>query len=109
MDKPVTWSKKTSWYSLVYYEALSNRPKQPFDGPLAIEMIFRMPKPKNKPKDAYWHITRPDEDNLKKAVYDALSQAQVWRDDSLICRSFCRKIYAIEGFEPGMTISVKQL
>ncbi len=109
-SKPVTWSQKTSWYQLVYAEALSNRPNLPLEGPLGVELVFRMPKPKSmKGKDVCWHITRPDKDNLEKGIFDALTQAQVWRDDSLVCESFCQKIYAMPGFEPGMTITVKKL
>ncbi len=107
-SKPVTWSKKSTWYSLVYYEALEHRPKEKFEGPLEVKTFFRMPRPKSR-KNEVWHITKPDEDNLKKPVFDALTHAQVWRDDSQICVSHFTKQYAVDGFEPGVTIEIEPL
>lgn len=63
-----------------------------FIGPLRLVLAFVMPRPKahfNRHGDVKynapaWCEKRPDLDNLAKAVMDAMTQIQVWRDDSQV-------------------------
>ena len=104
------YSPKTDWDKLVYYEALRNKPKAKLEGPLSIETSFRMPKPKYMRKStSKWHTKRPDLDNLVKAVYDCLTQAGVWRDDAQVSWGTASKVYAVDGFESGVTICIENL
>ena len=79
-------------------------PEVPLTGPIALELIFYMPRPKNhygtgrnagklKGSAPYWHVSRPDSDNLEKFVKDALNGI-FWKDDSQICYTSTQKIYS---------------
>lgn len=50
--------------------------------------------------------TRPDEDNIKKMLYDALVQTEVIKDDSYIQTSFFSKFYEEKGY---VKIVVKEI
>lgn len=60
----------------------------PLDGPLIVDFVFVMPRPrakvwKTKPMPRYPHTGTPDRDNLIKSVQDALN-GLVWADDAQI-------------------------
>jgi Holliday junction resolvase RusA-like endonuclease len=93
-------SKKGTFASILQ----DNAPKTPLEGPLSLDLIFYMPRPKNhygtgkktgelKPSAPDWHTGRPDIDNLTKFVQDALNKIY-WRDDSIICNLTARKMYS---------------
>lgn len=63
------------------------------DGPLWLDIAFYLPRPKSRKKEKYV-ATKPDLDNLAKAVMDALSDAEVWRDDALVVQLTASKIYS---------------
>ena len=72
-----------------------------FLGPLRLVLGFFMPRPKAhfnrhgdvKPTAPVWHESKPDTDNLAKAVMDALTQLQIWRDDSQVVQLEVSKAY----------------
>jgi len=101
--KFVSWSPKSDWFGLIYAEALKHRPNQPLDGPIRLDAIFRFPRPKSARKDAVFMAHRPDEDNLKKALMDAITYARIWTDDSRVCDGRVMKIY---GEPPGVTVRI---
>ncbi|MCL2480145.1 MAG: RusA family crossover junction endodeoxyribonuclease [Spirochaetaceae bacterium] len=49
---------------------------------------------------------RPDVDNLAKAVFDALTEIGIWKDDSLICDSRLKKY---SGKQEGAAIRIYSL
>jgi Holliday junction resolvase RusA-like endonuclease len=74
------------------------------DGPLRVDVSFKMPVPKSWPK---WKqeaallgvirpTGRPDLDNLEKALLDAFNSHLI-DDDSLVIERFARKVYAEEA------------
>lgn len=71
-------------------------------GPLKVNIAFSLPKPK-RPRSEF-PITRPDIDNLAKAILDALNGV-AWEDDGLICNLSLEKRYGI----PSITIYVDKL
>lgn len=75
------------------------------DGPVEVEILFRMPRPKSRPED-FWHAVRPDIDKLTRAVLDALTTARVWRDDSQVSDLVVMKHYATAVSPPGAMIAV---
>ena len=83
--------------------AAANRPDEPFDCPLIVEMIFNFDRPKshfrtgkfsNELKDnaPIYHTSAPDCDNLAKFVCDALNGI-FWKDDRVISKLVVSKFY----------------
>ena len=85
----------------------------PWEGPIMLGIMFIMPRPKSmmhkkKPMPKLWHTSKPDLDNLTKAVKDALT-GLIWRDDSQVCWSNPQKLVA-GGFEqPCVKVRVCRL
>ena len=77
---------------------LSNEfhPPELIAGPVAISLTFRFEIAKSR-KDLIQgdhHVGRPDVDNLKKLVLDAMTRAGVWwKDDSQVCIARGEKVY----------------
>ena len=74
------------------------------DCPLRVDLVFHMPRPlahygtgRNshilKPEAPKLHRRKPDIDNLRKLLMDALTGI-VWRDDSIVCLGTTEKCYA---------------
>lgn len=78
---------------------------EPFTGPVGVELRFGMPKPKTVTREL--PSVPPDLDKLVRAIFDALTDARVWSDDSLVCELKCSKVY--ESFIPGVSIRVYDL
>jgi Holliday junction resolvase RusA-like endonuclease len=57
----------------------------PLDGPLAVRMVFTMPKPSSAPKKRRtWAMRKPDLSKLARSTEDALVDAGLIADDSRI-------------------------
>lgn len=85
----------------------------PLDEPLYIGIIYYFSRPKTKmwkkkEMPAYWKTTKPDLDNLQKAVYDAL-KGIIWRDDALICANRNRKLICSGTNSPHVSITIKTI
>jgi Holliday junction resolvase RusA-like endonuclease len=91
-------------------------PAPPLDGPLAVSVVFIMPRPK-------WHFgtggnsgkvkssapmhptTKPDATKLWRSTEDALTGV-LWLDDAQVVEQSVKKIY---GDTPGAQVTVWQL
>lgn len=86
--------------------------------PLSLRLDFYMPRPKahfhtgrfrdgvlreSSPK---YHTGKPDADNLAKAVMDALTQLNIWRDDACVVDLRVKKLYATN--EAGCSITIAE-
>jgi Holliday junction resolvase RusA-like endonuclease len=100
-----TPKKVAAWEKIIREEALKHF-EQPFSGPLALELIFYMKRPKSRRKEAYVHTT-PDLDNLEKAVLDGLNEV-AYKDDRLVVAKSAIKRYVITG-KPRIRITVTNL
>lgn len=85
----------------------------PLDGPLKMQLQFVLPRPKGKtwktkPMPRYWHASRPDTDNLAKAVKDALS-GLCYVDDAQICTLEATKMVADGSEQPHTLVRLTQL
>lgn len=76
------------------------------DDPVAVHILFRMPRPKVR-RDDVWHGTRPDVDKLVRAVFDALTTARVWHDDCLVADLLTWKHYETPTAPAGALIAVR--
>jgi Holliday junction resolvase RusA-like endonuclease len=92
------------WKKQVAKAAAVHVPAQPLDGPLKLEVLFVMPRPKGhhgtgrnaaalKPSAPQWPTVKPDTTKLLRAVEDALTDAKLWRDDAQIVIQTAMKTY----------------
>lgn len=100
----------------------ARRGGQPLLLPLVVSVVAVFARPKRQPQhhvgDAElpmpawpddgraWHTTRPDADNIEKAVLDACKLAGVIADDSIICETRIRKVYAAPGEAPCIELRI---
>lgn len=80
--------------------------------PVYVDMAFHIERPKfhfrkngTLKSTEYWVSKKPDVDNFAKAVMDAMTDAGVWEDDSLVVMLSVSKRYANERQE-GCLIQV---
>ncbi len=83
----------------------------PILGPVAVELIFTMPKPKSAPKlRRTWPIVKPDVSKLARAVEDSATDAGLWGDDSQVVDLHAWKVYPLETpralRQPGLHATV---
>lgn len=90
------------WKRTVLAQVLERKPPSPAEGPLTMDLVFELRRPKSAPKRVQHPTTRPDLDNLLKAIKDAL-RGVVYRDDSQIVALTATKKY---GQAPGVAIRV---
>lgn len=64
---------------------------------------------KLKPSAPKYHIKKPDKDNLEKAVTDALVDAGLLSDDSIIVRGMTSKSYITKEEKSGCWVEINQL
>ena len=101
------------WKLLVRDEARKAWNGEQFEGAVKIEVQFWMPRPKShfnknglKAGAQACHTSRPDLDNLLKAVLDALTNLGVWRDDSQIAGVHCFKWFSTN---PGASVYINSI
>lgn len=105
------------WKSCIAECARAVLPTAPLSGPLHLTLHFRMPRPKShyrtgknagmmRPDAPNYHSSKPDADNLTKAVKDAMTLLGFWRDDGQVAITIVEKTYALH---PGCEVKVRQL
>ncbi len=75
-----------------------------FEGPLRLELLFRLPRPQSARKSEVYPAKRPDWDNLSRGITDAL-EGVLYRNDSQIVLATVSKHY---GDRPGVEIEVAE-
>jgi len=85
----------------------------PLEGPLALVATFVFPRPgrlcwKKRPMPRCWHHSKPDTENVLKALQDALT-GLLWKDDAQIAEVRCSKVYAAGDEQPAVSVRVEQL
>ena len=61
-------------------------------GPVSMEVVFTMPRPKSAKRGAVPQ-SRPDLSKLVRSTEDALTDIGAWEDDSRIVDSYSSKVY----------------
>jgi len=80
-----------------------------FESPVALELLFKMKRPKSvSKKKRPEHTVKPDLSNLIKLVEDAANRI-LYNDDSQILEIKARKEYAEEGEAPGTFLKIINL
>lgn len=66
-------------------------------GPVILDIVFTMPKPKSAPKKrATWPDRKPDLDKLCRSTFDALVNAGAIEDDARVVTLNARKAFPME-------------
>ena len=89
-----------------------------FDKAICLRLIFYMPRPKShyrtgkfshilKDSAPSFHTKKPDVDNLSKAVLDAMTDAGILSDDSIVVQHYIYKKYTER--ETGVKIEIEEL
>jgi len=88
-----------------------HRPEKPLEGPVSLSVVWTYPWRKGEPKKnrtaGYKPCdTRPDVDNLCKMLFDAMTTAGFWNDDSQVAQLRFDKMWSDE---PGIRIGIDYL
>ena len=84
---------------------IQNRPSEPMDGPLKLNVVWRFPRGKSHKHDE-WRITRPDTDNLEKLLKDCMTKCGFWKDDAQVVREVVEKRWSDEP--TGIYIEIEE-
>jgi Holliday junction resolvase RusA-like endonuclease len=83
-------------------------------GPVQIEMVFTLPKPKSAPKRwKTWPDRKPDIDKLCRSTLDALVAVGAIEDDARVIRLLALKVFPGEHADaldvPGAVITIAEV
>ena len=94
------------WRARVKYETIvAWRGRRQIKGPVKIELEFRMLRQKSVTRE--YPDVRPDIDKLMRAIFDGITEAGAWEDDSRVCKTSATKIYCTS--QPGVAITIEPL
>lgn len=97
------------WREAVKAATLAVRSPEPLAGPLSVELVFTLPRPKSRPRRDHYPDRRPDLDKLIRSTLDALGEAGAWCDDAQVVHLVASKVYASEPGAlpvPGCRVTV---
>jgi crossover junction endodeoxyribonuclease RusA len=97
---------QASWRTLIV-DAARKACSSPMEGPIEVELIFYLPRPKSTLRSVQFPAKKPDLDKLIRAAGDAMSTI-VYKDDGQIVAIVASKRYAIESRTPGMDVRIKE-
>ena len=80
-------------------------PPTPCSGPVRLLVKWLFPTD-GRHNDGEWRTTKPDTDNLEKALKDEMTRLHFWRDDAFVCSEVVEKFWADT---PGIFIKVVEL
>lgn len=99
-------SKKVGpWRAAVVDAVALLGPFEMFTDPVAVAIVFHLAKPKTVKR--LLPSVPPDLDKLIRGLFDALTIAGVWADDSLAVVVHATKVYTPEGGENGALVSIE--
>ena len=113
----VAWRMKVTGHAIAAREKRDDALLFPITGPIGARIDFVMSRPqfhfgtgKNrdvlKPSAPAYPNQAPDIDKLLRAVFDALTDAQVWRDDGQVVFVQTTKSYVSPGRPEGVGITI---
>jgi Holliday junction resolvase RusA-like endonuclease len=95
------------WKELVTAECMAHRQPE-INEPVRLTVCFYFPLPKRlNGKNFSPHVSKPDIDNLLKAVQDAMTEAKVWIDDAVVFSVVTEKWYSAK--KSGAWIQVEAI
>lgn len=110
------WREAVKWAAITAREDAGLYKGSPLgstmSGPVRVEMVFTLPKPKSAPKKRRtWPDRKPDLSKLIRSTEDALTDAGAWEDDARVVSCVARKVFPGEGPDaldvPGAVIRIE--
>jgi Holliday junction resolvase RusA-like endonuclease len=101
-------SDKVAYQTRILLESKHHAPREPLQGPLGVQYIFHLPRPKSN-KDEHPYKVPSDLTNLTKGTEDALTKAGFWRDDRQVCAKQEIKRFTADGLPPRIDIVIQSL
>lgn len=102
------------WKSIVRAAALEEWDRVQFTEAIMVSVTFFMPRPKShytkkglKPDAPYYVTSKPDLDNLEKALLDALTNIGLWRDDAQVVS--VKKMKAYTEWPPHAAVVIREV
>lgn len=80
-------------------------PAEPVTGPVRIIVKWCYPLT-GKHRNGDWKITKPDTDNLQKALLDCMTKLKFWKDDAQVASQVVEKFWSAV---PGIFVYIEQL
>lgn len=107
------WREAVKWATLETRSSLKSAGEEDhIAGPVAVEMVFTMPRPKSA-KNGAVPAKRPDLSKLVRSTEDSLTDVGVWEDDSRVVECVARKVYPGQHCDalpvPGALIRIRGL
>lgn len=100
-------SKKVApWRKAVLDAVEAYGPFESYDGALEVDVTFYLARPKSVRR--FLPHVPPDLDKLLRGLFDALTIANAWRDDSLVVRCYSAKFYA-DVEQPGCEVTIARV
>jgi len=113
------WRESVTWAAR---DALGTSRWEQVTGPVRVETVFWLPRPKSAPKTRdVLPIRGKDADKMLRSIYDSLTNAGVWVDDAQVCAGVFTKRYVVgphlpkiyvqhfHRLEPGVSIVVSTM
>lgn len=82
-----------------------HRPDEPLTGPLSLQVKWLF-SPRGKHVHGDWRDTKPDTDNLDKALRDVMTRLGFWQDDAQVVQAITEKVW---WNPPGIWVRIVQL
>lgn len=99
---PASYQK---WKSAAAELLLAQKPTAQLTGPLKVLVGFIA----ERPKTTKLAMPKPDIDNYMKSLFDALTQAGWWADDSQVQHVVAYKRWADKGVTGSITFSIEEI
>ena len=80
-------------------------PEAPVLGPIRVLVKWCYP-PTGKHQAGEWKTTKPDTDNLQKALLDCMTKLGFWKDDAQVCSQIVEKFWSDV---PGIFVYITSL
>lgn len=101
------------WKQVVAVAGDKVKPKKPITAAVILNLTFYFPRPqrllkKSSPEGSVPFVSKPDSDNLAKAVMDAMTAVGWWADDALVTGLLVFKFYGAIGREAGVDVQVTE-
>ena len=69
------------------------RPSEPLTGPVSLLVKWCFPT-EGKRRSGEWRTSKPDTDNLEKALKDEMTRLHFWADDAQVCSEIVEKFWS---------------